>query len=297
VMTAGETFEAGAVILAAGGASFPGTGSTGDGYRIASGLGHKIVKLRPALVPLIVEEIDLAKSLQGVSLRNIRLTAFQYKADQIDPALTPNFDIGRGIISRQPPKKVIESRMGELMFTHFGVGGPVVLQMSLAVVDALETGPVSISIDLKPALDNEKLKQRLQRDFDQFGKRTYANILKGLLPAKMIGPFADISGITGEKLGHQINSEERTRILGLLKSFRFNIKSALQLASAMVTAGGVSLDEIEPRTMASKLVKGLYFCGEVMDLDADTGGYNLQAAFSTGHVAGESAAKYLQTTI
>ena len=165
--------------------------------------------------------------------------------------------------------------------------------MSLAIVDALEHGPVSISIDLKPALSDKKLRERLQRDFDLYGKRSYRNILKGLLPQKLIEPFVEMTGIPPDKLSHQIDSEERERLLCLLKSLRFNIKTPLPLASAMVTAGGVSLKEIDPRTMASRLVSGLYFCGEVMDIDADTGGYNLQAAFSTGYVAGENAAKFV----
>jgi hypothetical protein len=164
--------------------------------------------------------------------------------------------------------------------------------MSLAIVDALEKGPVSVSIDLKPALGAQQLRQRLQRDFDTFSKRGLRNILKGLLPQKMIEPFVAMSGIAPEKTGSQITAEEREGLLGLLKSLRFNIKSPLPMAAAMVTAGGVSLKEIDPRTMASRLVEGLFFCGEVMDIDADTGGFNLQAAFSTGYVAGESAAEF-----
>jgi predicted Rossmann fold flavoprotein len=183
--------------------------------------------------------------------------------------------------------------MGEMMMTHFGIGGPIVLQMSLAIVDALEHGPVSVSIDLKPALGEKELRERLQRDFDQYSKRSYRNILKGLLPQKLIGPFVEMTGIPPDKHGHQIVAEERERLLYLLKSLRFNIKAPLPLASAMVTAGGVSLKEIDPRTMASRLVTGLYFCGEVMNIDAETGGYNLQAAFSTGYIAGESAAKFV----
>ena len=177
-----------------------------------------------------------------------------------------------------------------MRMTQFGIGGPITLQMSRAIVDALEHGPVSISIDLKPALSDKKLRERLQRDFDLYGKRSYRNLLKGQQPQKMIDPFVAMTGIPPEKPGNQINAEERDRLLRLLKSLRFNIKAPLPLAAAMVTAGGISLKEIEPRTMASRLITGLYFCGEVMDIDAETGGYNLQAAFSTGYVAGESAA-------
>lgn len=296
VRTGAKTYPAEAVILATGGASFPATGSTGDGYRMAADIGHTITKLRPALVPLVVVEIERARSMQGVSLRNVRLTAYQCAADEIKPLMTPVRDSGRGITGKRPRPPVIESRMGEMMMTHFGIGGPVTLQMSLAIVDALEHGPVSVSIDLKPALSDKELRQRLQRDFDSYSKRGYRNILKGLLPQKLIEPFVEMTAIPPDKLGHQITAEERERLLSLLKSLRFNIKSPLPLASAMVTAGGVSLKEIDPRTMASRLVKGLYFCGEVMDIDAETGGYNLQAAFSTGYVAGENAAKFVSGT-
>ncbi len=290
VKTDQKTYTAAAVILATGGASYPDTGSTGDGYRIAVALGHSITRLRPALVPVVVFETQLVKSMQGVSLRNVRLTAYQCPADEISPSMEPIRDSGRGIATRRPRFPVIESRMGEMMIAHFGLGGPITLQMSLAIVDALEYGPVSVSIDLKPALGEQELRQRLQRDFDRYSQRSYRHILKGLLPQKLVEPFVDMTGIPPDKRGHQIGAEERERLLCLLKSLHFNIKAPLPLASAMVTAGGVSLKEIDPRTMASRLVTGLYFCGEVMDIDAETGGYNLQAAFSTGYVAGESAA-------
>lgn len=285
----GVVLEADAVILAAGGASYPATGSTGDGYRLAEKLGHEIVRLRPGLVPLIVEEVELARSMQGVSLRNVRLTAYRGRAGEMGAGKG-----GANGASGPHSKTVIDSLMGEMMFTHFGIGGPLTLQMSLAIVDALERGPVSVAIDLKPALDIIQLQQRLQRDFDNFSKRSFRHILKELLPQKMIGPIAELSGIPGDKPGHQINAAERDRLANLLKSLRFNIRSPLSLSAAMVTAGGVSLKEIDPRTMASRLVKNLYFCGEVMDIAADTGGYNLQAAFSTGFVAGESAAETVQ---
>ena len=277
-----------AVILATGGATWPGTGSTGDGYDMAAALGHTIVPLRPALVPLIVEETALAKSMQGVSLRNVRLNAFQCRADDIDDEKAPTRDTGRGIPGKRPRPPVIESRLGEMMVTHFGIGGPVTLLMSLKIVDALAGGPVSIAIDLKPALDRSQLQNRLQRDFDQHGKRSYRRILAGLLPLKMIEPFIQMTGIPADKPAHQIAATERERIAGLLKSLRFNIRAPLPLSSAIITAGGVSLKEIDSRTMASRLIRGLYFCGEVMDIDADTGGYNLQAAFSTGFLAAES---------
>jgi hypothetical protein len=295
VQTEHDNYTAGAVILATGGKTYPATGSTGDGYTMAAAVGHTIIRLRPASVPLIVEEIPLAKSMQGVSLRNVRLTAFQCRADKIDPSLTPDSDTGRGTEKKRPHWPVIESRMGEMMITHFGIGGPITLLMSLAVVDALAEGPVSVSIDLKPALDREQLRWRLQRDFDRFSGKKYGSILKGLLPAKMVEPFIKMTGIPQDKPGHQINALERERLLNYLKSLRFNIKRPLPMSSAIVTAGGVSLKEIDPRTMASRIVKGLYFCGEVIDIDADTGGYNLQAAFSTGYLAGEQAAVYVHS--
>jgi len=281
-----------AVILATGGASWPATGSTGDGYKISAALGHNIVKLKPALVPLIVHEQKLAQSVQGVSLRNVRATAFRGEAASIDSTLTPDCAYGRGE-NKSPRPPVIESRFGEMLFTHFGLGGPIILLMSLAVVEALEKVPVSLLIDLKPALTPEQLHKRLQRDLDNSSKRKIAGIMKEYLPSKMIEPFIELTGIDKEKLAHQITAAERGKIVELLKAMRFNIKSPLALEKAIVTAGGVALDEIDQRTMASKKVKGLYFCGEVMDIDADTGGYNLQAAFSTGYVAGEKAAEYV----
>ena len=284
---------AGAVIVAAGGATWPGTGSSGDGYRMAEAVGHRLIRLRPALVPLVVEEIDLARSMQGIALRNVRLTAFACPKQDINPNWTPSADIGRGLPGRRPKPPILESRFGEMMFTHFGIGGPVTLLMSLAVVDALEKGPVSIAIDLKPALNREQLDRRLQGDLNLYGKRTWRRIIEGLLPAGMATPFCLTAGIDPDKPAHQATAAERTNVLTLLKTFSFQIKSSLPLASGIVTAGGVSLDEVDPRTMGSRLIAGLFFCGEVLDIDADTGGYNLQAAFSMGYLAGQSAAAYV----
>lgn len=179
-----------------------------------------------------------------------------------------------------------------MLFTHFGLGGPIVLLLSLAVVDALERGPVSILIDLKPAVTREQLGKRLQKDFNDFGKRKIATIWKDYLPAKMVGPLAALSGVDENKPANQVGAAEREKIIDVLKALRFNIQAPLPLAKAIVTAGGVALDDIDPRTLMSKKVPGFYFCGEVMDIDADTGGYNLQAAFSTGYVAGENAAAF-----
>jgi predicted flavoprotein YhiN len=288
-----KMYPAAAVILAAGGASYPGTGSTGDGYNMAAAIGHTITRLRPAQVPLVVFETKYAKSMQGVSLHNVRMTAYQCTSNEVNQSMAPNRDSGRGIMGKRPRLPIIESRTGDMMITHFGLGGPITLQMSLAIIDALEQGPVSISIDLKPGLSEKELREQLQRSLNRYPKRRYHNILKGFLPQKLIEPFVEMTGIPPDKCGYQIVSEERERLLCLLKSLRFNIKAPLSMDAAMVTAGGVSLREIDPRTMASRLIAGLYFCGEVIDIDAETGGYNLQAAFSTGYVAGESAAAFV----
>jgi len=293
VRTENQVYRAPALIIAAGGASWPATGSTGDGYKIAQALGHTVTDLKPALVPLIVAEQALVKSLQDVALRNVRATAFRGEASGVDAALTPSCNYGRGE-KKTPRSPVIESRFGEVLFTHFGLGGPIILLMSLAVVTALRDGPVSILIDLKPALTKEQLRKRLLADLNKSGKRMISFILKDYLPSKMIEPFLKLADIDPSKPAHQIGAAEREKMLDLFKTLRFNIKSPLPLARAIVTSGGVALDEIDPRTMASKKIPGLYFCGEVLDLDADTGGYNLQAAFSTGYVAGASAAQYVQ---
>jgi predicted flavoprotein YhiN len=296
VQTEQGEYTASAVILATGGASYPGTGSTGDGYRMAEAVGHTITRLRPALVPLVVHEIQLAKSMQGVGLGSVRLTAYRCRADEIDASLTPTSDIGRGTGHERAPCPIIESRRGEIILTHFGISGPIALQMSLAIVDALEKGPVSVSIDLQPDLSEKQLHQLLQEDFGLHGRRGVKRIVSDLLPPKMVEPFIETTGIPPDKPVNQISAGERKRLVDSLKSLRFNIKGYLPLSAAMVTAGGVSLKEVDPHTMASRLVSGLYFCGEVLDLDADTGGYNLQSAFSTGYVAGEEAAAFVATT-
>ncbi|MDI9571326.1 MAG: NAD(P)/FAD-dependent oxidoreductase [Pseudomonadota bacterium] len=293
VMTTEGFLPAAAVIVATGGATWPETGSTGDGYELARGAGHQVERLRPALVPLVVRETALAKSLQGVGLRNVRLTAYRGRPEDYDAAFAPDHDIGRGTGGRRPRGPIIESRFGEMMMTHFGIGGPTTLLMSLAVVTALEDGPVSVALDLKPALDGQQLRARLQRDLDAHGKRRLQGILGGLLPRKFVIPLAAQAGIPPDKPAHQVTAAERDRLVTTLKSLRFEIVGALPMTAAIVTAGGVSLSEVDPRTMASRLTPGLYFCGEVLDIDADTGGYNLQAAFSTGWLAGEAAAAYV----
>ena len=292
VRTTTGNLPASAVIIATGGSSHPQTGSTGDGFRIAAALGHTIVKLRPGLVPLVITNVERAKQMQGTSLRNVRATAFQSPSGEIDLSLVPGADVGRGIAGKRPKLPVIESRTGDAIITHFGLSGPIILEMSLSIVNALENGPVSISIDLVPDRDVNMLRTELQQAFDSHSKRTYHKIIKDFLPQKLVEPFVRMTGVPPDKIGNQITLEEREILLNALKSLRFDIKGAHSLSTAMVTAGGVSLKEINPRTMESRLVKGLYLCGEVMDVDAGTGGFNLQAAFSTGYVAGESAASF-----
>ena len=292
MLDSGEFLRGPAVILAAGGSSYPATGSAGDGFQLARSLGHKITNLYPALVPLVIKEFGFAIANQGVALKNVRLTAYSCDKASI-PELTISHDYGRGTGYEYPPAPIIESRFGEALFTHFGLGGPVTLLMSQAVARALETGPVSIAIDLKPALTNKELDARLQREFAAYPKRQLPAILRELLPEKMVEPMAGISSVPMGRTAANMTIEDRSRVLRLLKNLTFDVKTTLPMGAAMVTAGGVELTEVDPRTMASKLVPGLYFAGEVLDLDADTGGYNLQAAFSTGWVAGESAARFI----
>jgi predicted Rossmann fold flavoprotein len=263
--------RADAVIVATGGASYPATGSTGDGYRLAQAVGHTIVPIRPALVPLETAG-DVAPRLQGLSLRNVTVRVW------VDE------------------KKQAEA-FGEMLFTHFGVSGPIILSLSRQVVDALRLGQrVILSIDLKPALDEGKLDARLLRDLDAHGKQQFRTILKGLIPSKLIPVCLDLTGIPPDKVAHQITSEERQRLRTWLKDFRLEVTGHRPFTEAIITAGGVDVREVDPRTLASRLVEGLYFAGEVLDVDADTGGYNLQAAFSTGWVAGRSVARLDQAS-
>lgn len=266
VVTPQGAFKAPAVIVACGGTSYPGTGSTGDGYSLAESAGHHIVPVRPALVPLLTAG-NTAQRLQGLSLRNVNLTLL---ADG----------------------KKIGAYFGEMLFTHFGVSGPIVLTLSREAVDLLAAGrKVSLSIDLKPALDPAKLDQRLLRDFDSHGKKQFQTYLSQLLPRKLIPVCIELTGIPAEKTCHQITSAERGHLLEWLKDFRLEVIGQRGFRHAIVTAGGVDTREIDPRSMGSRLLPGLYFAGEIIDVDADTGGYNLQAAFSTGWLAGQSAAQ------
>ncbi len=259
--------KADAVVIAAGGSSYPLTGSTGDGYALALSAGHRLIPVRPALVPL---ETNAPWKTQatGLKLRNV-------------------------LVSLSIDGKKSREAFGEVHFTETGVSGPVILTLSGHIVDCLDSGrrPV-ISIDLKPALDNGKLDNRIIRDLDKNGKKQFGNMLKELLPSKLIPICIDLTRIPHNKQAHQITSAERERLRMWLKGFSFRITGHRSFDEAIVTAGGVDLTRIDPRSMESRLVKGLYFAGEVMDIDGDTGGYNLQAAFSTGWVAGSSAADF-----
>ncbi len=263
----GGVIAAGAAVIATGGASYPKTGSSGDGYELARQVGHSVVAVRPALVPLVCAGPE-PRQMMGLSLRNVEVRL-----------LLDGEEFARDF--------------GEMLFTHYGVSGPIILTLSGPAVQRLGKGRLEMSINLKPALSEEKLDARLRRDLDQFGKRNYRNLLKGLLPAKMIDVVVARSGIPADKQGHQITAAERGRLRELLHDFRLTIVGHRPLDEAIVTAGGVDTREIDPRTMASRLVPGLYFAGEVLDVQADTGGYNLQAAFSTGFVAGRAAAEFV----
>lgn len=266
VKTISGVYPADAVILAAGGASYPGTGSDGGGAKLAAKLGHKIVPLRPSLVPL-ESDYPYVDDLQGLSLRNVQ-----------------------GTLTADGEK--IGSEFGEMLFTHFGVSGPIILSLSNLAAKALDEGKeVELHIDLKPALSEEKLDARIQRDFTQYSKKQLANGMKDLLPQRLIPVVCDMAYLDEEKFINQISREERHRLLAALKNFCVPITSTRPLAEAIVTAGGVSVKEINPKTMESKLICGLHFAGEVMDVDGYTGGYNLQAAFSSGHAAGMAAAE------
>jgi len=259
----GEIYPADAVIIATGGVSYPATGSTGDGYSLARSAGHSIVSPRPALIPLETEGA-VAPRLQGLSMRNVNVSVLINGRKQ-------------------------DEAFGEMLFTHFGLSGPVILSLSGRVTDALDMGGrVTISIDLKPALDEHKLDERLLRDLDAHGKRKFQTLLEGLMPGKLIPVCMDLTGIPPDRRGHQITASERRRLRAWLKDFRLEVTGTRPISEAIITAGGINTGEIDPRTMASRLVSGLYFAGEVMDIDADTGGYNLQAAFSTGWLAGRS---------
>lgn len=253
------------LILATGGVSFSLTGSTGEGIGLARKLGHRITPFSPGLVPLEIRQ-KYPELLEGLTLKNIRL----------------RFSNG---------KKEVISDIGELLFTRFGISGPLVLSLSGKIADWLREGSmVYAEIDFKPALSREQLNGRLLREFKLNPKKSLKNILKGVLPLRFIAVFLGILKISADKKASYITHDERKRAIELLKALRLDVVSTRPIDEAMVTRGGVSLKDINPRTMESRLIKGLYLCGEMIDIDADTGGFNLQAAFSTGYLAGESAA-------
>ncbi len=255
--------EADAVIVATGGLSYPTTGSTGDGYRFAAEAGLAVTECRPALVPFEVLEDD-AKELQGLALKNIEATVYN-------------------------GKKVLYREFGEMLFTHFGVSGPVLLSASSYAAKALKKGPLSLSIDLKPALSGEQLDARILRDFEEAKNKQFKNALNHLYPLKMIPVIIARSGISPEKRVNEITREERQALVRATKDFRLTLTGLRGYNEAIITQGGVSVKEIDPSTMESKKVPGLYFAGEVLDLDAVTGGFNLQIAWATGYAAGMSA--------
>lgn len=258
----GKVYPADAVIVATGGVSYPTTGSTGDGYEFAQRTGHNVTALSPALVPFNVAEEDV-KELQGLALKNSGVTIYDGK------------------------KKLYED-FGELLFTHFGVSGPTVLSASSYVAKKIKDHPLRLVIDLKPGLDTEQLDARVLRDFDEFMNKNFNNALDKLLPKSLIPVVIRRSGIDEYKKVHEISREERMRLIGTIKNLEFTLTGLRGFNEAIITQGGVSVRDVDPSTMESKKVSGLYFAGEVLDLDAVTGGFNLQIAWSTGHLAGMS---------
>jgi predicted Rossmann fold flavoprotein len=251
------------LLIATGGKSYPKTGSTGDGYKLAAQFGHSVTTLSPSLVPLETSG-EIAIKLQGLSLKNVNASIL--------------FN-----------NKKIEEQFGEMLFTDDGVSGPIILTLSQTAIEFLsQNKKILLMLDLKPALDHQKLDQRLLREINEHSKQNFKSMLKRLLPQKMIPVFIELTNIPEDKQLSQINSEERKRIRMLLKEFKLEICGYKGYDDAVVTAGGIHLKEINPQTMESKLVPGLYFAGEVLDLNGETGGFNLQAAFSTGWIAGQS---------
>lgn len=272
VRTKNRTIKADKVILATGGKSYPLTGSTGDGYELAQKLGHTITPIKPSLVPLETYEQNLFISLQGLSLKNVKIK-------MID--ITKN--------------KEIYEDFGEMLFTHFGVSGPIILSGSAHLVryknidDLLKNKQIKLKIDLKPALTEEQLNNRILRDFEEFKNRNFKNSLDKLLPQKIIPVIIERSKINPEKQVNSITKQERLGLIQTLKEFELTIKNFRKIEDAIITCGGINIKEVNPKTMESKKVKGLYFAGEILDVDSYTGGFNLQIAYSTGYVAGRNS--------
>lgn len=257
----GQIFECSSLIICTGGLSYPKTGSTGDGYKTAEKAGHNIIEPKPSLVPLVSDEAFI-RELQGLSLKNISIRAY-----------------GDG--------KVLYEDFGEMLFTHYGLSGPIILSASFFISEYIrKIKEVKISIDLKPALSEDELDKRIIRDFDKNINKQFKNSLDQLLPQKLIPIIVSLSGIDESKEVHQITKLERKSLIKLLKGFTVSVSGTRSIEEAIVTSGGINLKEINPKTMESKLLKGLYFAGEVIDLDAYTGGFNLQIAFTTGYAAG-----------
>lgn len=259
----GKKYDSSKIIIATGGASYTLTGSTGDGYLLARQAGHKIIEPEPSLVPVETNE-KWVLGLQGLSLKNVNLSLFV-------------------------EEKKVHEEFGEMLFTHFGISGPIVLTLSWYIKNNLyKKDKLYLSLDLKPALENEVLDKRLQRDFAKYSKRQFKNALDELLPQRLIPIIITFSKIDKEKYVNQITKPERESLVKLLKDIRMTVKGLRPIDEAIITSGGVSVKEINPSTMESKIIKGLYFAGEVIDVDALTGGFNLQIAFSTGYLAGIS---------
>ena len=269
VRTNNEMIKTNKVILATGGRSYPLTGSTGDGYIIAENLGHKITPIKPSLVPLVVYEKEECKKLQGLSLRNVGIKIIDLRK-----------------------QKVMYDDFGEMVFTHFGISGPIILSGSAHLVrykdieSLLKDEKIKLQIDLKPALSESQLDDRILRDFKEFKNKQFKHSLDKLLPQKIIPVIIEKSGINSEKRVNEITKEERRKIVTLLKDFEFTIKDFRPVEEAIITSGGIDTKEINPKTMESKIIKGLYFAGEIIDVDSYTGGFNLQIAYSTGYTAG-----------
>lgn len=262
VSTQQDDYHAAKVVIATGGVSYPLTGSSGDGYRWARQLGHTIVPPKPALVPLVTKE-PWVRELQGLSLRNVLLSAWN-------------------------GKRKLGEEFGEMLFTHYGVSGPIVLTLSRNINEALVTNKdkIILQLNLKPALTSEQLDKRIVRDFEKYSRKQFKNALDGLLPKLLIPVVIGLSQIDSDKFIHQITQAERQQLVELMQNLSMTVESTRPLKEAIVTSGGVSVKEVDPSTMESKLVTGLFFAGEVIDVDGNTGGYNLQAAWSTGYLAG-----------
>ena len=266
-----KTLYADKIILATGGATYPLTGSTGDGYKMAKQLGHTVTKIKPSLVPLTASKgsIKICQKLQGLSLRNVAIR----------------------LMDAEKSKKIYED-FGEMIFTHFGVSGPTILSSSAHLLryknveELLANGKIVLEIDLKPALSEQQLDLRIQRDFSANKNKEFKNSLDALLPQKLIPVIVDLSGIDEDKKVNEVTKEERLKLVELLKKFNVTISGFRPLEEGIITAGGINVKEINPKTMESKIVEGLFFAGEIIDVDAYTGGFNLQIAYSTGYTAG-----------